>query len=280
LVDSERTRLSVTLLDVVEGREAEFRSLARQFQALIKTKGYGHADMVGDEAVARRFYSVRYWTEAAAAERCHADADVRAVTTRIYEIASVSHVINGARKSNPMRLMLDDRRARIESDRRTGFERRVKNVGRPAGDRRAERERRLGPRRLRERTTETDLVGAARRAREYADAAFSKFKVGAALLTADGTVITGCNIENATYGLTMCAERVAMFKALSEGHRAFTRIAIVADTHAPAPPCGACRQVLWEFGGNIDIVLANLADDKGTHQLKDLLPLPFDARLL
>jgi cytidine deaminase len=280
LVDFESTRLSVTLLDIVEGREAEFRSLARQFQDLIKKKGYGHADIVGDEAVARRFYSVRYWTEAAAAERCHADADVRAVTAKIYEIASVSHVVNGARKPDPMRLMLDDRRARIESDRRTGFERRVKNVGRPAGDRRAERDRRLGPRRLRERNTETDLVGAARRAREHADAAFSKFKVGAALLTADGTVITGCNIENATYGLTICAERVAMFKALSEGHRAFTRMAIVADTQAPAPPCGACRQVLWEFGGNIDIVLANLTDDKGTHRLKDLLPLPFDARLL
>ncbi len=225
MVDFDSTRLSVTLLDVVEGREAAFRSLARQFQDLIKLKGYGHADMVGDEAVARRFYSVRYWTEAASAARCHADADVRAVTTRIYEIARVSHVVDGAR-------------------------------------------------------TETDLVGAARRAREYARAAFSKFKVGAALLTADGTVITGCNIENATYGLTICAERVAMFKALSEGHRAFTRMAIVADTQAPTPPCGACRQVLWEFGGNIDIVLANLTDDMGTHRLKDLLPLPFDARLL
>ena len=99
------------------------------------------------------------------------------------------------------------------------------------------------------------------------------------MLTADGTVITGCNIENATYGLTICAERVAMFKALSEGHRAFSRMAIVADNSAPTPPCGACRQILWEFGGNLDIVLANLTDDMGTHRLKDLLPLPFDARL-
>ena len=127
---------------------------------------------------------------------------------------------------------------------------------------------------------DVDLVGAARRAREHADAAFSQFKVGAALETADGTIITGCNIENATYGLTICAERVAMFKALSEGHRAFTRIAIVADTEAPTPPCGACRQILWEFGGNLEIVLANLTEEQGTHQLKDLLPLPFDARLL
>jgi cytidine deaminase len=125
-----------------------------------------------------------------------------------------------------------------------------------------------------------ELAKAAQKAKRNAFSPFSKFKVGAALLTADGTVITGCNIENATYGLTICAERVAMFKALSEGHRAFTRMAIVADTQAPAPPCGACRQVLWEFGGNIEIVLANLTDDKGMHRLKDLLPLPFDARLL
>ena len=125
-----------------------------------------------------------------------------------------------------------------------------------------------------------DLVAAARRAREHAVADFSHFKVGAALETADGLVITGCNIENATYGLTICAERVAMFKALSEGHRIFTRIAIVADTEEPTPPCGACRQILWEFGGDLEIQLANLTDEKGTHRLKDLLPLPFDARLL
>ena len=125
-----------------------------------------------------------------------------------------------------------------------------------------------------------DLVAAARRAREFAHAAFSKFKVGAALETADGTVITGCNIENATYGLTICAERVAMFKALSEGHRKFVRVAVVADTDDPTPPCGACRQILWEFGGDLEVQLANLSEHKGTHRLRDLLPLPFDARLL
>jgi cytidine deaminase len=124
------------------------------------------------------------------------------------------------------------------------------------------------------------LVAAARRAREHAHAAFSLFKVGAALETADGTVVTGCNIENATYGLTVCAERVAMFKALSDGHRRFTRIAVVADTEAPTPPCGACRQILWEFGGDLEVVLANLSEEKGTYRLKDLLPLPFDRRLL
>ena len=126
----------------------------------------------------------------------------------------------------------------------------------------------------------TALIDAARRAREHAVAPFSHFKVGAALETADGTVVTGCNVENATYGLTICAERVAMFKALSEGHRTFTRIAIVADTDAPTPPCGACRQILWEFGGDLQIALANVRVETGRHALKDLLPLPFDARLL
>ena len=124
------------------------------------------------------------------------------------------------------------------------------------------------------------LVEAALAARANAFAPFSKFQVGAAVEDADGRIHTGCNIENATYGLTICAERVAMFKALSEGHRVFLRIAIVADTEAPTPPCGACRQILWEFGGNLEIQLANLKEEKGTHQLKNLLPLPFDARLL
>ena len=124
------------------------------------------------------------------------------------------------------------------------------------------------------------LLAAARRARRHARAAFSGFKVGAALETADGQIITGCNIENATYGLTVCAERVAMFKALSEGHRRFKRIAIVADTADPTPPCGACRQILWEFGGDLEVILANLTRESGRHQLRDLLPLPFDNRLL
>jgi cytidine deaminase len=124
------------------------------------------------------------------------------------------------------------------------------------------------------------LIAAARAARQHAHAAFSNFMVGAALETASGLIVTGCNIENATYGLTVCAERIAMFKALSEGHRAFVRIAIVADTAAPTPPCGACRQILWEFGGDLEIQLANLASEMGVHRLRDLLPLPFDARLL
>ena len=124
------------------------------------------------------------------------------------------------------------------------------------------------------------LVAAARAARLHAHADYSKFKVGVALEAEDGTVITGCNIENATYGLTICAERVAMFKALSEGYRRFRRLAVVADTDAPTPPCGACRQILWEFAGDIEVVLANLRHETGRHALSALLPLPFDARLL
>ena len=124
------------------------------------------------------------------------------------------------------------------------------------------------------------LIAAARRARRYAHAAFSGFKVGAALETSDGTIITGCNVENATYGLTICAERVAMFKAISEGHRRFRRVVVVADTSAPTPPCGACRQILWEFGGDLEVIMANLRRETGRYALSALLPLPFDARLL
>ena len=124
------------------------------------------------------------------------------------------------------------------------------------------------------------LIAEARRARRHARAPYSSFKVGAALETIDGTIITGCNIENATYGLSMCAERVAMFKALSEGHRRFIRIAVVADRAEPTPPCGACRQILWEFGGDLEVILANLRRDTGRYQLSELLPVPFADHLL
>jgi len=124
------------------------------------------------------------------------------------------------------------------------------------------------------------LVAAARAAREHAVADFSRFKVGAALETADGTIVTGCNVENASYGLTICAERVAIFKALSEGHRVFRHIVVVADTDSPTPPCGACRQIIWEFCGDVPVTIANLTAVKTTLQMKDLLPLPFDKRLL
>ena len=124
------------------------------------------------------------------------------------------------------------------------------------------------------------LIAAARDARERAVATYSDFRVGAALETADGTIVTGCNIENASYGLTIRAERVAMFKALSDGHRAFVRIAVVADTVEPTPPCGACRQILWEFGPDLDVILANMSEVTGRHRMADLLPHAFNGRLL
>jgi cytidine deaminase len=277
---SESGRLSVSLVDVVEGREQDFLALSREFEALIASRGYGRVEIIRDEESPRRFYAVRHWASLSAAEACHGDRDVQTLTGRMYAVSRVTHIVNGVRRGEALRLLLDDRRVTVESDRRAGFERRTQDDGRPEGDRRAGQDRRLGPRRFRERAGPFDLVAAARRARANADAAFSLFQVGAALETADGSVITGCNIENASYGLTMCAERVAMYKALSDGHRAFTRIAVVADSKAPAPPCGACRQVLWEFGGNLEVLLGNLAGATSSHRLQDLLPLPFDARLL
>ena len=113
-----------------------------------------------------------------------------------------------------------------------------------------------------------------------AQARYSGFKVGAALELPDGRVISGCNIENATYGLTLCAERVALVKALSEGHTVFTRVAVVADTASPTPPCGPCRQLLWEYCGDVEILLGNLRSLTGRYRLSSLLPLPFDRRLL
>ena len=280
MADSDHTRLSVSLIDVNEGCEPEFVNLSREFAQIFDRKGYGRSETIRDEALPSRYYAVRHWASAGAARRCHADADVQTLTKRLYQIGRITHVVNGVRAADAVRLIIDERRARAEADRRAGFDRRVKDVGRPEGDRRSGRDRRLGPRRLRERAGDVDLVAAARRAREHADAAFSHFKVGAALEAADGTVITGCNIENATYGLTICAERVAMFKALSDGHRAFTRIAIVADTEAPTPPCGACRQILWEFCGDVEIILVNPRGKTETYRLKELFPKPFDVSFL
>lgn len=124
------------------------------------------------------------------------------------------------------------------------------------------------------------LIEAALRARKNAHAPFSNFLVGAALEDEAGRVHTGCNVENATYGLTLCAERVAVFKAISEGARKFRRIAIAADTETLTPPCGACRQILWEFCGDIEITLANPQGSERTIRLSELFPNPFDANLL
>jgi cytidine deaminase len=131
-----------------------------------------------------------------------------------------------------------------------------------------------------ETAADAGLVMAATDARARAHARYSGFKVGAALETSDGEVVTGCNIENATYGLTLCAERVALVKALSEGKSIFTRIAVVADTPDPTPPCGPCRQLLWEYCGDIEIIMANLAGPTARLRLSMLLPMPFDSRLL
>ncbi len=124
------------------------------------------------------------------------------------------------------------------------------------------------------------LTGAALAARDYAHAAFSNFRVGAALEDAAGHIHTGCNVENATYGLTICAERVAVFKAISEGAREFRRIAVAADTDLLTPPCGACRQILWEFCGDIEVILVNPRGERESLRLKDLFPRPFDASFL
>ena len=121
------------------------------------------------------------------------------------------------------------------------------------------------------------LIEAAIEARKHAHAPFSHFQVGAALEDQSGRIFTGCNIENATYGLTICAERVAVFKAISEGARKFVRVAVAADTDVLTPPCGACRQILWEFCGDVELTLANLQGKTETLRLKDLFPRPFDA---
>lgn len=125
-----------------------------------------------------------------------------------------------------------------------------------------------------------ELVQAAIQARENAHAPFSKFRVGAALRDETGRIFTGCNIENATYGLTICAERVAVFKAISEGGRRFANIAVVADTETLTPPCGACRQILWEFCGNVELVMANLKGASEIVRLAALFPRAFDASFL
>jgi cytidine deaminase len=125
-----------------------------------------------------------------------------------------------------------------------------------------------------------DLAGLARKARNRAHAPYSKFKVGAALRTRKGEIVTGCNIENASYGLTLCAERVAVFKAVSEGLRRFDAIAVVVDSPKLAAPCGPCRQILWEFCGDIWVHMETLRGASKTLRLRELLPFPFDDKNL
>jgi cytidine deaminase len=124
------------------------------------------------------------------------------------------------------------------------------------------------------------LIEAAIRARENAHAPYSHFRVGAALEDSEGHIHTGCNVENATYGLSICAERVAVVKAVSKGAKGFKRVAVVADTDTLTPPCGACRQILWEFCGDVEVVLSNLQGKTETIRLSSIFPRAFDASFL
>jgi cytidine deaminase len=124
------------------------------------------------------------------------------------------------------------------------------------------------------------LTEAARAVRERAHAPYSGFKVGAAIEDENGRVFTGCNVENATYGLSVCAEHVAVLKAISEGAAKLKRVAVVADCDTLTPPCGACRQILWEFCGNIELTMANIAGKQETISMEQIFPRPFDASFL
>jgi cytidine deaminase len=129
--------------------------------------------------------------------------------------------------------------------------------------------------------SDRELIKKAQLARDSAHAPYSRFQVGSALLAADGRVFTGCNIENATYSLTMCAERVAIFKAVSEGVREILKVAVVADTDTPTPPCGCCRQMIWEFASpRTEVILANLSGQVEKFKIEALFPNSFDATFL
>jgi cytidine deaminase len=128
--------------------------------------------------------------------------------------------------------------------------------------------------------TDEELIKAAKHARRAAYAPYSHFKVGAALLSRDGRVFTGCNVENASYGLTICAERAAICKAVSEGTRRFAKIAVVTGADEVTSPCGACRQVLWEFSHDLVVIMVNVKGKRQTCSISELLPAPFDSRLL
>ena len=126
----------------------------------------------------------------------------------------------------------------------------------------------------------TELVSKAIAVQEESFSPYSKFRVGAALQTDDDQIFTGCNIESSSYGLTICAERVALFKAISEGKRSFYRMVVVTDTEDFCPPCGACRQVLWDFAKTLEIILVNNNGKQKTHKIIDLYPEAFDGDFL
>jgi cytidine deaminase len=123
---------------------------------------------------------------------------------------------------------------------------------------------------------EEKLVAEAFRSRGNAVSTRSGFSVGAAIEAEDGRIFGGCNVENSTYGLTVCAERVAIWKALSEGVRKFRAVAVVTGADTPTPPCGACRQILWEFAGDVPVVSVTAGGARKTYRMRDLLPEPFE----
>ena len=128
--------------------------------------------------------------------------------------------------------------------------------------------------------TEKELIQAATDVRENAYAPYSDFKVGAAVETDDGKIYVGCNVESASYGLTVCAERVAIWKGISRGEKRFSRIAVVVDTEDLTPPCGVCRQIIWEFCGDVPVILSNLNGKRETVKMSELLPRAFDSKFL
>jgi cytidine deaminase len=277
---ADQSVVSVVALEISPGKEDEFLAVTGRLQALVREKGYGTNQLLRDGSHPRRYYDIRVWKNADAAVRAESDGDIAALrqgmekSLRVTPLVDVAWAVEiGLSSAGPWQ------ERRTVRDRRVSNSRRVSTLPPGNGDRRQGVDRRVGSGRAGE-DAESNLITAARVARERAQATFSGFKVGAALETADGRIVTGCNIENATYGLTMCAERIALFKAVSDGHRSFRRIAIVADTNRPTTPCGACRQVLWELAGDIEVILADLHGVKGRHHLKDLLPHPFDALFL
>lgn len=277
---ADQNVVSVVALEITPGKETEFLTLSGQMQGLVRRKGYGTNQLLRDGEHPRRYYDIRIWRNAEAAAQAESDGEIDELrrnlgqhlqSTPLVDVAWAVEI--GLASAGPWQ------QQRVLPDRRTTADRRVQNLAFVGPDRRKGFDRRIGPRRASD-PAPSNIVEAAKLARDRARAEFSDFKVGAAIETTGGRIITGCNIENSTYGLTMCAERVAIFKAISDGHQSFRRIAVVADTSQSTTPCGACRQILWELAGNLEIILADLHEIKSRHQLKDLLPHPFDARFI
>jgi cytidine deaminase len=286
---ADQSVVSVVALEITPEEEGDFLTIAGQLQRLVRRKQYGTNQLLRDGEHPGRYYDIRIWRNADAAAQAERDGEVEELRRTLEKHLQATPVVDiawavevGLTSAGPWQ-----EQRRSGRDRRGG-DRRTQNLPFVGPDRRSGIDRRLGPRRIEELSggsskaepAQPDVVSAARVVRDRARAQYSDFKVGAALETDDGRIITGCNIENSTYGLTICAERVAIFKAVSDGYKSFKRMAVVADTSQSTSPCGACRQILWELAGDIEIILADLQGIKERHQLKDLLPHPFDARFI